>query len=317
MSASPSRHLVDPELLPLLDAYPTLRLDAAVLAELRRIEAENVPPVEEDSVIVEQVEADGRTGAPPVPLRIYLPDAQVARPLGCIYHIHGGGYVGGSARQFEFYVRPIARELGCAIVSVDYRLAPENPHPAPVEDCYAGLAWLFAQAGELGIDPRRIGVMGESAGGGLAAALALLARDRGEYRLAFQSLTYPMIDDRTCARETWPHLGEFVWTRHNNHFGWSSLLGHEPGGEAVSPYAVAARAKDLGGLPPTYLDVGALDLFLQENMEYARRLMEAGVPVEFHVWPGAFHGFELGGGTAAASRAWQSKLAALARLIGS
>lgn len=315
MTGPSSRHLVDPELLPLLDAFPTLRIDAGLLPELRRMEAQNIPPVEPDNVRVSTCEVPGPTGAPPITLRIYRPETVAGAPIGCIYHIHGGGYVGGSAAQVEFYIRPFARELGCAIVSVDYRLAPENPHPAPIEDCYAGLAWLFGHADELGIDPARIGVMGESAGGGLAAALALLARDRGEYRLSFQSLTYPMIDDRTCVRETSPWVGEFIWTRHNNRFGWSSLLGREPGGEGVEPYAAAARASELSGLPPTYLDTGSLDLFLDENLDYARRLAGAGGAVELHVWPGAFHGFELGGETRLAARARGSKLEALRRFL--
>lgn len=316
MSNSPSRHLVDPELLSLLDLHPTVMLDGELLPELRRLEAENIPPVEPDSVRVETREVPGPAGAPPVAVRIYWPYEAAPRPLGCIYHVHGGGYVAGSAAALEFYVRPMARELGCAIVSIDYRLAPEHPHPAPIEDCYAGLRWVFENATKLGIDAARIGVMGESAGGGLAAALALLARDRGEYHLAFQSLTYPMLDDRTCMRETLPHVGEFVWTRHNNHFGWSCLLGGEPGHDWVPPYAAAAREEDLSGLPPTYLDTAALDLFLQENLDYARRLLVAGVPVELHVWPGAFHGFELAGDTRAAARAWASKMAGLRRLLG-
>ena len=211
--------------------------------------------------------------------------------------------------------RPLAEELGCVIVSVDYRLAPETPHPGPVEDCYAGLAWTFAHAGELGIDPARVGVAGESAGGGLAASLALLARDRGEHRLAFQHLTYPMLDDRTCITDVHPHTGAFIWTPHNNRFGWSALLGHDPGGQAVSPYAAAARAEDLSGLPPTFIATGALDLFLDEDIDYARRLIRAGVPTELHVYPGAFHGFDIHPTAAVAVAARADRVAALRRVL--
>src|SRR5262249_40240850 len=153
--------------------------------------------------------------------------------------------------------------------------------PGSIEDCYAGLSWLFGHVAEFGVDPRRIGVMGESAGGGFAAALALLTRDRGEFKLAFQHLIYPMIDDRTCVvSDPHPFTGEFIWTASSNHFGWSALLGAPPGSEGISPYAAAARANNVAGLPPTFLSTATLDLFLEENIEYARRLMRAGVPVE-------------------------------------
>jgi acetyl esterase/lipase len=200
----------------------------------------------------------------------------------------------GSADQDEGTVKEIVSAVGCAAVSVDYRLAPETPHPGPVEDCYAALMWLHAHAAELGVDPDRIAIGGASAGGGLAAALALLARDRGEVALAFQLLIYPMLDDRTVTHsDPHPLTGEFIWTPDANRFGWFSLLGQEPGGADVSPYAAAARAEDLAGLPPTYISVGALDLFLEEDMEYARRLIRAGVPTELHVYPGAYHGFNM------------------------
>ena len=161
-----------------------------------------------------------------------------------------------------------------------------------MEDCYAALKWFHANAAELGFSPKRIAIGGESAGGGLAAALALVARDRGEVPIIHQQLVYPMLDDRSPA-EPHPYAGEFGWTRGANRFGWKSLLGQEPGGEGVSPYAAPARAANLEGLPPTFIGVGALDLFLEEDLEYARRLTRAGVPVELHVYPGAFHGSDL------------------------
>ena len=188
----------------------------------------------------------------------------------------------------------LASELGCVVVSVDYRLAPETPHPGPIEDCYAALKWMHAHADELGIDPARIAVGGESAGGGLAACLALLARDRGEIPLVFQLLIYPMLDDRTVTEaEPHPFAGAFIWTRDSNRFGWTSLLGCEPGGDEVSPYAAASRATDLKGLPPTFIAVGSLDLFLEEDLEYTRRLLRAGVSTELHIYPGAYHAFNM------------------------
>jgi acetyl esterase/lipase len=199
---------------------------------------------------------------------------------------------------------------------VDYRLAPETPHPGPVEDCYAALRWLYSHTGELGVDPTRIAIGGASAGGGLAAGLTLLTRDRGEVPLAFQFLIFPMLDDRTVtATEPHPYTGEFIWTPEANRFGWTSLLGKEPGGPDVSPYAAAARAESLEGLPPTFINVGALDLFLEEDMEYARRLMRAGVPTELHVYPGAFHGFHMTANAKVSLAAVRDQLDALKRAL--
>lgn len=208
-----------------------------------------------------------------------------------------------------------AAAADCVIVSVDYRLAPETPHPGPIEDCYAALKWLHDEAGSLGVDAARIAVAGESAGGGLAAALALLARDRGEVRLIHQHLIYPMIDDRTCTAEPHPYAGEFVFTPNSNRFGWSALLGCAPGAEGVSPYAAAARAEDLTGLPSTYIAVGALDLFIEENLEYARRLIRAGAPTELHIYPGAYHGFDAVSEGALAKAARNHSLTALRRAL--
>ena len=293
MTTSPTRHLVDPQLLGLLDSMPPVALNETTLPLMRAAPSRfEVDPADVARTIMETRKIPGPEGAPEVPVTVYRPvGAKGALP--CILHIHGGGYVLGSAASQESVHRPLAAELGCCIVSVDYRLAPETRFPGAIEDCYAALAWLFANAAELGVDPARVGVMGESAGGGLAAALALLARDRGQYRMAFQHLIYPMIDDRTCVTtDPHPYVGEFVWTPQRNHFGWSAILGVEPGSEGVSPYAAAARADDLTGLPPTYIATGALDLFLEEDLEYARRLIRSGVPVELHVYPGGFHGFQ-------------------------
>ena len=289
-----SRHLVDPDLTPLLELFPTVQFSAELLPMIRAREF----PVISDPGVAAQVAlgmrpVPGPAGAPEVPVRIYTPRAgEGLRP--CIFHIHGGGYVTGSAAMMDPMHRALALDLNCTIVSVDYRLAPETPFPGGIEDCYAALAWLFKEASKLGVDSTRIGVMGESAGGGLAAALALLVRDRREYRLAFQHLIYPMLDDRTCgSSDPHPYAGEFIWTPHNNSFGWSALLNAPPGSDGVSMYAAPARAEDLSGLPSTFIAAGALDLFLEEDIEYARRLVRHGVPVEMHVYPGAYHAFDL------------------------
>jgi triacylglycerol lipase len=282
----------------MLDVFPTIVLNReqlplirAGMDQMRAQMAAAVPTFPDIDVVERRV--PGPAGAPEVRVLVYRPKS-ATQPLPALLWIHGGGYVLGSADQDDVTVKSIVSEVGCAAVSVDYRLAPETPHPGPVEDCYAALTWLHAQAGELGVDPGRLAIGGASAGGGLTAGLGLLARDRGEIALAFQLLIYPMLDDRTVTHpDPHPHTGEFIWTPEANRFGWSSLLGQEPGGADVSPYAAAARAGDLAGLPPTYISVGALDLFLEEDMEYARRLIRAGVPTELHVYPGAYHGFNM------------------------
>ncbi|MDT9598150.1 alpha/beta hydrolase [Sphingosinicella rhizophila] len=307
-----SRHLIDPELLPLLETFPTITITHDNLAARRA----RVFPVEidrNDDVSLEILSAPGPEGAPDIRIHVYRP-IQADGPLPVLYHIHGGGYVSGSAAQLEAFHRPLAADLGCALVAVDYRLAPETIFPGALEDCHAGLGWVFGQAGKRGFDIGRVGLMGESAGGGLAAGLALLARDRGDYPILFQHLIYPMLDDRTCvAADPNPFAGEFGWHAANNHFGWSAMLGGKPGGENVSPYAAPARAEALAGLPPTFLSVGALDLFVDENLDYARRLMRAGVPVELHIWPGAFHGFDYQPGAFVAEAARRASRDALRR----
>jgi acetyl esterase/lipase len=289
-----SKHLVDPELAAILDYIPATALTAENLNQVRAMGSRvpvDLPQFSGLSVNTHSI--PGPEGAPDVRVLVCLPPAgQKAVPA--LLWLHGGGYVMGSADAEDLMVKTIVSAVGCVAVSVDYRLAPETPYPGSLEDCYAALKWLSVHANELGIDPKRIAVGGSSAGGGLAAALALLARDRGEFSLMFQFLIAPMLDDRTCMlAEPHPYTGEFIWTREANRFGWTSLLGQEPGGPDVSPYAAAARAETLEGLPATFINVGALDLFLEEDLEYARRLIRAGVPTELHVYPGAYHGFRM------------------------
>jgi acetyl esterase/lipase len=286
--------LVDPELrgalaqplLPPLTAETWAQRCASALALVAGVPKPNLPDIATDEIHVESA-----FGAKPIRVLTYRPITSDA-PLPVIVHIHGGGFVMGAPEMKDVENRLFASELRCAIYSVDHRLAPEAPHPAPVEDIYSVLIWLHANAGRLGLDPARIGIKGESGGGGLAAGAALYARDQPGPKFAFQHLIYPMIDDRTAVRkDLHPYVGEFVWTQENNYFGWRSLLGAEPGSAGVSPYAAAARAADVSSSPPTYISVGGLDLFLEENLTYADRLSRAGVPVELHVYPGAYHGF--------------------------
>jgi acetyl esterase/lipase len=286
--------LVDPELRDALALWPLLPLSADSLSQrradsLKALEA--VPQPDLPDITADEIRVESAFGAKPIRVLTYRP-VKSDSPLPTIVHIHGGGFVMGTPEMKDVENRLLASGLKCAIYSVDYRLAPEAPHPAPLEDIYSVFTWLHANAGQLGLDPARIGIKGESGGGGFAAAAALYARDQQGPKFAFQHLIYPMIDDRTAVRkDLHPHVGEFVWTQRNNHFGWHSLLGSEPGSAGVSPYAAAARAAYVSGLPPTYISVGGLDLFLEENMIYADRLSRAGVPVEFHMYPGAYHGF--------------------------
>ncbi len=225
-----------------------------------------------------------------VPVRIYKPTAS-SQELPAVLWIHGGGFVLGSAQQDEYKAVEFATDCNCVVVCVDYCLAPEYPFPAPLDDCYTALKWMFENGDKLGIDTTRVAIAGASAGGGLAAGLALLARDRQEIQIAFQVLIYPMLDDRNIAPIKGEKPRHYVWDHALNKIGWNSYLGDAANSECVSPYAAPFRASDLRGLPPAYLPVGELDLFLNENIAYAQRLLKAGVAVELHIYPGAFHGF--------------------------
>lgn len=290
----PSRHLVDEDLLPILDMAPDMRVTADTLSGARAVIAETTAmglALADSSVSVSEHRVPGPDGAPDVRLLLYRPeDLGPSAPL--LLQIHGGGFVFGTAELGDPRNRAMARAVGCAVASVEYRLAPETPFPGGLEDCYAALVWLDDHADELGLDRARIAVRGESAGGGIAAALAVLARDRGGPSLCFQMLIYPMLDDRTAIEEPHPHAGEFVWDQPSNHFGWLSWLGREPGSTEVPPLAAPARITDLAGLPPTFIATAALDLSAEENLDFARKLLRAGVPTELYLAPGAFHGFE-------------------------
>lgn len=291
-----TRHLVHPELRDILELLPQRRYTDESLpqarAELKAL-ADALPPLGSDAVLVEAISLPGIGNAPAVGGLLFRP-RHVIGPLPAMLQIHGGGYINGSPELSGPINQALAEDLGCVILSVRYRLAPETPFPGGHDDCYAALAYLFDQAETLRIDPARIGISGESAGGGLAASTCLRARDEGRYQLAFQHLIYPMLDDRVLpGSDINPHVGEFIWTVENNRYGWGALIGAEPGQDEISPYCAPARSDNLSGLPPTFIAVGALDLFLEQDLDYARRLARAGVEIELHVYPGAFHAFDI------------------------
>ena len=254
----------------------------------------------------------GAPGDPDVMVRVYTP-SDVGTPAPGFFWIHGGAMVVGSVAMDDLRCKELAAEMDCVVASVEYRLAPEHPYPAPVNDCYAGLNWFFSQAKHLGVDRSRIVLSGTSAGGGLAAALTLLARDRGEMEIAFQQLIYPMLDDRNITPSSHSVQHPKMWNRRSNIAAWSAFLGKPAGSEGVSPYASPARHDDLSGLPPAFIIVGELDLFVDENIEYAQRLTRAGVPTELHVFPGAFHLSDRYLPMAETSRRWEAVTAAALR----
>ncbi|MFC1841282.1 alpha/beta hydrolase [Thermodesulfobacteriota bacterium] len=288
---------IDPELAPSLEMMPddgafdfsdlpaAREMSEKMFAEMAAL----MPPV--NGVDTEDVSIPGPDGAPDVTLRVYTPMNASGIMPGLLW-IHGGGYILGNLDADDNSVKRMCINTGCVIVSTNYRLAPENPFPAPVEDCYASLKWMVENAGSFNIDRSRIAVGGGSAGGGLAAGLVILTRDRGEIELAFQLLIYPMIDNRNITPSSYAINDPRTWDREKNIFAWNAYLGGASEDDEVSPYAAAARAKDLSGLPPAYIAVGELDLFLDEDIEYARMLIQAGVSTELHVYPGATHGFD-------------------------
>lgn len=296
-----TRGMIAPELLPGLEMMPEFELNDELIAFLRSgapvMSGFEPPPLSEaqQAVRCDERFIPGLNGAPDVRVLVYTPPG-VAAARPAFLHIHGGGYVLGAADINDGSNRSLASELDCVVVSVDYRLAPETKFPGALEDCYAALKWLHAEAATLGVDAGRIAIGGESAGGGHAAALAIYARDKGEIPILLQVLDSPMLDDRTgTTSDPHPYCGEFVWQPASNRYGWASLLGTEPGGPQTPYGAAPARVDDLSGLPAAFIVVGGLDLFLEEDLEYARRLVRAGVPAELHVIPGAFHGFGVGG----------------------
>jgi len=282
--------LVDPELLPVLKQFPAVDLSAELVGEFRQLPA--MPPLPGPAPQPVERHIPGPPGAPEVRLWVVDPaPLKKAKPL--LLHMHGGGLMMRDPEWMPL-LQGIATDCHCVVVSVDYRLAPETRYPGSLEDNYAALKWVHAHAAELGIDRSRIAVGGESAGGGHAASLAIHARDRKEVPIIIQLLIYPQLDDRTgSSHPAPPAIGHFMWTASANRFAWSSLLGVPAGSSKVPADAVPARVASVAGLPPAWIGVGSIDLFVEEDMEYARRLVHAGVATELLVVRGAFHGFDL------------------------
>lgn len=281
---------VNPEIRAGLAGHtPTMSLDADLLQKARDWEngkaaAPPLPGVSEHLV-------DGAHGSPKV--RLYVVGDLPGASKPAVLHIHGGGYVlmSGAITQAEI---ELVKKLDCVVVSVDYRLAPETRFPGSLEDNYAALRWMNENSRQLGIDPSRIAVKGESAGGGHAAMLTLAVRQRKEFAFCQQILIYPMLDDRTgSTRDVPPYIGHYMWTPQSNRFCWTSLLGIPAGSRTVPFNSVPARVEDLAGLPPAFIGVGFIDLFAPEDIEYSRRLLETGIPTELMVIPGGYHGFDI------------------------
>lgn len=278
---------VDPTLAEGLKAARVGDIDAALVPLIRADEPRLYLPIAR----VRGVRVQEVTGPGLPRMLVYTPTrGKGARPA--ILHSHGGGYMFGRPEASHRRNAMLCRSLGAVVVSVDYRKAPENPYPAALDDMRAAWGWLLASAGSHGIDTARIALIGESAGGGLAAALALALRDESAVQPVFQALIYPMIDDRTATTRPWTGPRPHVWTDRSNAFAWRSYLGREPGGDDVPPLAAPARATDLSGLPPTWIGTGDIDLFAAENLAYASRLIGAVVPCEVMVLPGAYHAFQ-------------------------
>ena len=299
----PFRDQVDPQLLHALDFFPAELMTAIgdnpplarkMFQPIWDALAEDMPATD---VTIEERTIDGADGD--IPIVIYQPPT--APPRGGLLWIHGGGYIVGSGRNDPHGIG-FAEHVGCTVVSVDYRLAPESTYQASVADCVGALNWLFENATDLGVDTGRIAIGGASAGGGLTAGVALHNRDHTGHDLALQLLIYPMIDDRHDTPSGHEITYPTIWNRHVSLKAWRMYLGAEYGTDHVSPYAAATRARDLRQLPPAFVTVGTLDLFRDEDIAYAGRLMAAGVPTELQVHPGMYHGAEMSAPDAAVSR---------------
>jgi acetyl esterase/lipase len=278
---------------------------AQMLAAIEMPPNENV--THEDRVV------PGPEGAPDISVRIYRP-VNASGSLPGVYFIHGGGMILGNVEGESAVAEQVCEQVGAVVVSVEYRLAPEHPHPAQSEDCYAGLVWMARNAAELGFDPDRLAVYGGSAGGGLTIAVVMLARDRGFPAIRFQMPIYPMIDDTNETASSHEITDVGVWDRLANIEAWQWYLG---GGKA-DQYAAPTRAEDLSGLPPAFIDVGTVDMFRDEDIAFAMRLMQAGVPTELHVNPGAYHASEVIAPQAELSRRiWERRFDALRRGLSS
>lgn len=283
---------VNPELVETLNAFPGLVLDAEVLPEVREAMAAGNVPLEQTDVSIEVLAIQGYDGED-IKIRVYKPTKEIEGKLPGFLWIHGGGYVLGTAEADDALCVNIVNTADCVVVSVDYRLAPEHPYPTPIEDCYSALCWLVNNADDLDVDTDKIGVGGLSAGGGLTAALTLLARDRQFPKVHIQFPLYPMIDDSNNTPSANEITDGMIWNQKLNDAGWKMYLGDLHGAEDIPVYAAPARATDLSNLPTTYTFIGQLDPFRSETLTYVSKLAEAGIDVEFHLYPGGYHSFEI------------------------
>jgi acetyl esterase/lipase len=307
----------DPELEPILSMLPSLQ-GLATVEEIRALREDRLallpPPPDRDDVVMSDQLAPGSKEAPPIPVRVYTPKRPASAPRGCVLEIHGGGFLLGNVAMMDPWCQNVAAELDAVVVSVEYRLAPEHPFPAGVEDCYAALCWIEHSAAQLGVDARRIAIAGQSAGGGLAAATALLARDRGGPAPCFQLLEIPELDDRLDTPSMLAFTDTPLWNRPNAVWSWKHYLGPNHQGE-VSAYAAPARAKDLSGLPAAYVSTMEFDPLRDEGILYALRMLQAGVPVELHSYPGTFHGSGMVATAEVSRRATREVMDALRRAL--
>jgi acetyl esterase/lipase len=302
----------DPELAPWIPMLPVLDIADVATARARSAELTAQSPSYHSPVplTVTGRHVPGPEGAPDVAVRCYAPAGHGDPQPGLLY-IHGGGFVVGSIEAEDSRARELAALAGAVVVSVEYRLAPEHPFPAGLHDCYAALTDLAKNAAELGVDPAHIGIAGASAGAGLAAATALMARDQGGPELCMQYLGIPELDDRLETASMRAYTDTPVWNRPNAVLSWQYYLG----GQQPGPYAAPARADDLSGLPPAYVDVCEFDPLRDEGISYAQRLVQAGVHTELHLYPGTFHGSSLIAGAAVAQRMSADATEAIRRLL--
>ena len=317
-TVTPGERWLDPEIASVVPFLPDRPAGSTTIAEGRKMLEEmlgaGAPAAGEEQLTITHRTIPGPQGAPEIPVIIYQPKAS-AGPLPCVVDYHGGAFIMGSAQMGHPANVRIALDAGVVVVSVDYRLAPEHPFPAGVEDCYAGLVWVHANASDLGVDPARIAVMGGSAGGALAAAVALMARDRGGPPICFQALQIPVTDDRLTTWSAQNFRDTPMFNRPGAEHMWENYLGAGYEGRETSPYAAPNRAADLSGLPPAYVQTMDLDPLRDEGIEYAYRLMTAGVSVELHAYPGTFHGSGLATNASVSKRSAKEMIDVIAKAL--